>query len=63
MSEKLVAEHELPWQTRFRKGYVAIQRPGGYNVAVVDLLWANPVRLAFKLPAQPSQNGSDQPIP
>jgi hypothetical protein len=59
--ERLVAEHELPWQTRFRKGYVAIQRPGGYNVAIVDVYWNSPVRLAFKLPAHPSQIGLANP--
>jgi hypothetical protein len=61
--ERLVAESELPWQTRFRKGYVAIQRPGGYNVAVVDLNGSNPVRLAFKLPAPPSALGLVNPYP
>ncbi len=61
--ENLVAEYELPWQTRFRKGYVGIQRPGGYNVAVVDFYWNAPVRLAFKLPAPPTQLGIQNPYP
>jgi hypothetical protein len=61
--EALVAEHDRPWQTQFRKGYVAIQRPGGYNVAVVDLHWSSPVRLGFKLPAAPETLGLSNPYP
>lgn len=42
---------QRPWQVKFRKGYVAFQRAGGYNVMVVDLVRNRPVRLAIKLPS------------
>jgi hypothetical protein len=61
--EAAVAERELPWQTRFRKGYVAIQRPGGYNVAVVDVYWHGAPRLALKLPESPDRLGLENPYP
>jgi hypothetical protein len=31
------AERDLPWQVRFRKGYVSFQRPGDYTILVVAL--------------------------
>lgn len=61
--EAAIQERELPWQVRFRKGYVAFQRPGGYNVAVVDMYWAKPTRLAVKLPGDVASLGLDDPFP
>jgi hypothetical protein len=58
-----IDERGLPWQPRFRKGYVAFQRAGGYNVVVVDLLWNKPPRLAIKIPAPPAQLGMASPFP
>ena len=59
--EQAVVDLGLPWETKFRKGYVAIQRAGGYNVAIVDL-WGNAVpRLAVKLPADPESLGLADP--
>jgi hypothetical protein len=48
-----IEERSLPWQQKFRKGYVAFQRIGGYNVAAVDLMWNKPVRVWIKLPRPP----------
>ncbi len=61
--EAAIQERELPWQARFRKGYVAFQRPGGYNVAIVDLYWAKPARLAVKLPGDAATLGLVDPYP
>lgn len=58
-----VKERGLPWQVVMRKGYVAIQRSGGYNVLVVDLWWNRVPRLAAKLPAEPSSLGLTSPFP
>ena len=45
------------------KGYAAIQRPGGYNVLVVDLWWNRVPRLAGKIPAEPTDLGLVSPFP
>jgi CHAT domain len=58
-----VEERGLPWQAIMRKGYVAIQRLGGYNVLVVDLCWNRVPRLAAKLPAEPASLGLTSPFP
>ena len=52
----------LPWQVVMSKGYVAIQRPGGYNVLVVDLWWNRVPRLAGKIPAEPASPRAGQPV-
>lgn len=56
---------QQPWQVKFRKGYVAFQRAGGYNVMVVDLVRNRPVRLAIKLPSghDPESLGLTNPFP
>lgn len=51
------------WQPRFRKGYVAFQRAGGYNVVIVDLWWRRAPRLAVKIPAAPATLGLVSPYP
>lgn len=51
--EEAIAAHGLPWQPRFRKGYVAFQRASGYNVVLVDLWWRRAPRLAIKVPDRP----------
>lgn len=61
--EASIAERGLPWQPKFRKGYVAYQRAGGYNVALIDLYWARVPRLAIKLPATPGELGLESPYP
>jgi hypothetical protein len=58
-----IRERGLPWQVVMRKGYVAIQRPGGYNVLVVDLWWNRAPRLAGKIPAEPAVLGLTSPFP
>ncbi|GAA5086946.1 hypothetical protein HNP84_001117 [Thermocatellispora tengchongensis] len=45
------------------KGYVAIQRRGGYNVFVIDVYWNRALRLATKLPASPDELGLAAPYP
>ena len=58
-----LGDRHLPWDVVMRKGYIAIQRSGGYNVVVVDL-WGNRVpRLAGKVPAEPASLGLASPYP
>lgn len=61
--EAAVAERNLPWQHRFRQGYVSFQRPGGYNVMFIDVYWARTPRLAVKLPASPLELDLTSPYP
>ena len=64
--EKIVAaagHRRLPWRPVMNKGYVAIQRPGGYNVLVVDLWWNRAPRLAAKIPGPPGTLGLTSPYP
>ncbi|MDP9070405.1 MAG: hypothetical protein M3N68_03790 [Actinomycetota bacterium] len=58
-----IEERGLPWAPKFRKGYVAFQRAGGYNVVAVDLMWNKPVRLWIKLPAAPDEIPLEDPYP
>ena len=58
-----MADAGLVCSVRFRKGYVAVQRSGGYNVLVVDLYWKQPVRLALKIPDDPDALGLSNPYP
>jgi hypothetical protein len=58
-----IRELDLPWQVVMRKGYVAIQRSGGYNALVVDLWWNHAPRLAGKIPAEPKILGLTSPFP
>lgn len=58
-----VQSRNLPWQPMFRKGYVAFQRVGGYNVLAIDIMWNRPVRLWVKLSAPPDELGLDDPFP
>jgi hypothetical protein len=44
----------------FNKGYIAIQRPGGWNVFVVDL--RGTPRVAVKIPASPEELGLESPF-
>lgn len=60
--EAATSERELPWQIQFRKGYVALQRSGGYNVAVVDMYWRAPPRFAVKVPSAPESLGLANPF-
>ncbi|HKS77647.1 MAG TPA: hypothetical protein VJQ07_02135 [Gaiellaceae bacterium] len=53
--EQAIATRQLPWRTKFRQGYVAIQRGSGYNVAVVDVLWRKVPRFAVKVPQSPGE--------
>jgi len=57
----VIVEAKRPWTTKFRKGYVAIQRPSGYNVAIVDLYGIAVPRFAVKLPAEPGSLGLTDP--
>lgn len=60
-----IEARQRPWQVKFRKGYVAFQRAGGYNVMVVDLVRNRPVRIAIKLPSgqDPDSLGLINPAP
>jgi uncharacterized protein with ParB-like and HNH nuclease domain/predicted transport protein len=57
------AARGLPLQIVFRKGYVGLQRSGGYNVAIVDVYWNAPPRLAVKIPRDPLSLGLANPYP
>jgi hypothetical protein len=46
-------KQELEWKAMFNKGYVAIQRSGGYNVLTVSLEAVRIPRLAVNLPSSP----------
>jgi hypothetical protein len=61
--ETAMRERGLTWQVVMRKGYVGIQRPGGYNVLVVDVCWNRAPRLAGKFPAEPATLGLSNPFP
>lgn len=61
--ETAIRDRGLTWNRVFRKGYVAFQRAGGYNVIWVDLSWARPPRLVVKLPADPEELGVLNPFP
>jgi hypothetical protein len=56
-------ERGLLWRQAMRKGYVAFQRTGGYNVIVIDLWWNRVPRLAGKIPAEPAALGLASPYP
>jgi len=58
-----INRRELSWSAVFRKGYVAFQRPTGYNVLVVDMYWARVPRLALLIPEPPTQLGLTTPYP
>jgi hypothetical protein len=59
--EQAVRERELPWQLQFRKGYVALQRPGCADGRVEDVYWRQAPRLALKLPGPPTSSGWHHP--
>lgn len=61
--EAAIAKRSLPWQRKFRQGYVAFQRPGGYNVVVVDVYRGKTPRFAVRLPAAPSELELSSPYP
>jgi hypothetical protein len=61
--EGALRDRGLPWRTAFRKGYVAFQRSGGYNVLIVDLYWRRAPRLAVKVPAPIEDLGVLDPFP
>lgn len=66
LTEAVVAcleERALAWQPVMNKGYVAVQRTGGYNVLVIDLFWNRAPRLAAKLPESPEHLGLANPYP
>ncbi|MGN9779782.1 hypothetical protein ACTMTF_00045 [Nonomuraea sp. ZG12] len=58
-----IEERGLAWQPVMNKGYVAIQRPGGYNAFTIDVYWNRAPRLAAKLPASPDELGLASPYP
>ena len=55
--ETEVAKYGVPWTIQFRKGYLALLRPGGYRVAIVDLYWKGSPRFAVRLPDTPEALG------
>ncbi len=60
-AEEAIADRDLPWSPQFRKGYIALQRSGGYNVAIIDLYYNAVPRLAVKIPAPPDVLGLADP--
>lgn len=58
-----ITERDLPWKTIFRKGYIAFQRPGQYNVLIVDVYWRKAPRFAVKIPADPNELELVNPYP
>ncbi|WP_127938611.1 hypothetical protein [Nonomuraea polychroma] len=58
-----IEERGLAWQPVMNKGYVAIQRPGGYNVFTIDVYWNRAPRLAAKLPSPPDTLALANPYP
>jgi hypothetical protein len=61
--EKEIAGQGVPWTIHFRKGYLALLRPGGYRVAIVDLYWKQAPRFAVRLPDTPEALGFPSPYP
>ena len=61
--EEATAARGLGWQVVFRKGYVAVQRAGGFNVALVDVYWYDAPRYAVKIPGEPTMLGLANPYP
>lgn len=61
--DSVISARDLPWQKRFRKGYVAYQRAGGYNVMLIDLWWRAVPRLAIKIPRAPAELSLLSPYP
>jgi hypothetical protein len=61
--EHEIAGQGVPWTIQFRKGYLALLRPGGYRVAIVDLYWKNVPRFAVRLPDTPGALGLSNPYP
>lgn len=56
-------ERGLAWQLVMNKGYVAFQRPGSYNVLVIDLWYKRVPRLAVKVPGPPAEHSFVNPLP
>ena len=61
--EKEIAGQGVPWTVQFRKGYLALLRPGGYRVAIIDLYWKQAPRFAVRLPDTPEALGFSNPYP
>jgi hypothetical protein len=60
---RYVEEENLPWTAVFNSWYIAFQRPGGYNVAVIHLRVETPDEFGVKLPTPPDQLGLENPYP
>jgi hypothetical protein len=58
-----ISERELPWQTVFRKGYIAFQRSGPSNILAVDVWTRRNTTLALKLPEPPNTLDLENPYP
>jgi hypothetical protein len=61
--ESAVAERDLDLKKVFRKGYIAFQRSGGYNVMTIDFWGYRKVRFSVKLPGPPEDLGIVSPYP
>ena len=61
--EVVLRDRGVAWKAVFRKGYVAFQRSGGYNVLIVDLYWRRAPRLAVKIPAPIDELAVLDPFP
>lgn len=58
-----LAERGLELRQQFRKGYLAFQRAGGYNVFMIDVIWKRVPRLIAKIPGPPQELGLKSPFP
>jgi len=61
--EEELAQRDLALIRVFRKGYLAFQRTGGYNVITIDFWGYRKVRFSIKLPMPPSDLGLENPYP
>jgi hypothetical protein len=57
-----ITQRGLPWQPKFRNGYLGFNRPGDYNTVTVELRTRAPL-VAVKLPDPPESLGLKNPYP
>ncbi len=60
--DKAVAKRGLEWTVRFNKGYVAYQRPSGYNVVVIAFASSSGPQFKIKLPKPLGELGEKNPF-
>jgi hypothetical protein len=53
--DQALSHRGLELNQQFRKGYLAFQRTGGYNVILIDVYWNRAPRIGVRLPASPEE--------